>query len=103
MFTFTIYQALGFIIIPSLIYFILICIIENWNSPMNGFQDWLKLHDSLYIKDVLLIENSWGGVDEVWHNDIWFTNEGHSLTTKQLYKEYLMHAPYDGKFSKHFK
>jgi hypothetical protein len=76
---------------------------HNWRVPMNGFQDWLKLNDSYYIKDTILIENKLGGVDEIWHNDIWFTEDGYSLTTKQLYAEYLRYAKNNPRFSKHFQ
>lgn len=95
-------HILGLIIIPIVIYKLTFWLLTNFHTPMNDFQDWLKLNDSYYIKDTILVENDWGGVDEIWHNNIWFTEDGFSLTTKQLYKEYLEHAPYDGRFSKHF-
>lgn len=94
---------IALMVLPTLFYFSLFYIVNNWNTPINGFQDWLKLNDSYYIKDTILVENQLGGVDEVWHNDVWFTEDGYSLTTKQLYAEYIFWAESDERFSKHFQ
>lgn len=88
----TINLVIGLIVHALIIYSLTYWFLNNWNTPMNGFQDWLKLNDNYYIKDTLLVENEMGGVDEIWHNDIWFTEDGYSLTTKQLYTEYLFYA-----------
>lgn len=96
-------DLISIFIMGMVIYSITFWGLINWNTPMNGFQDWLKLNDSYYIKDTILVENELGGVDEIWHNNIWFTEDGYSLTTKQLYAEYLRYAKNDPRFSKHFQ